>query len=272
MTTNNATKAKTVLLKPIRPSAAIAQQYESALQKQVEAMHKSVIYWIKAQYRANSPEFASDASIQDMSPTNALNLQIARLRIRWEKAFKTGAKELASWFSQKAMDRSQEQLKRTLKDAGFSVQFKLTANARNAFNAVVADNVGLIKSIPEQYLNNVQGAVMRSVSTGRDLKSLASEVEKQYGLTKRRAAFIAIDQNNKATAVINKVRQQELGITKAVWKHSHAGKHPRVSHLAYDGKEYDIEKGAYIDGKYIWPGTEPRCRCTSQSVIKGFIL
>lgn len=220
MTKKHSAKQKTILLRSVRPSAGIAQLYEDALQKQVKAMHRSVMYWIKAQYRANTPTLAEDASIDDGDATQAMSKQINALQRRWQKNFRDGAKELAAWFSKKAMDRSQSELRKILKDAGFTVQFKLTDSAREAFNAVVAENVALIKSIPEQYLTQVQGAVMRSVSTGRDLQSIASEIEKQYGVTKRRAAFIAIDQNNKATAVINRVRQKELGITTAIWKHS----------------------------------------------------
>jgi uncharacterized protein with gpF-like domain len=66
------------------------------------------------------------------------------------------------------------------------------------------------------------------------------------------------------------VRQKELGITKAIWVHSGGGKHPRPEHVAFSGKEYDVEKGAYLEGKWTWPGFEINCRCTSRSVIPGF--
>ena len=88
--------------------------------------------------------------------------------------------------------------------------------------------------------------------------------------SERRAAFIARDQTNKAKAAIEKARWQELGITEAIWMHSHAGKEPRPSHVAANGKRLNVNKGMYLDGKWVQPGEEINCRCTSRAVIKGF--
>lgn len=274
MTMKSPLRQKTTTLKPVRPNAGIAQAYESALLSRLDLMHKSILYWIKAQWKANTPVLASDeryGSIYEGSAANALNLQIARLTRRWKRNFDQGAKELATWFGTKACNRSQAEMKRILKDAGFSVEFKFTPAARDAYAAVINENVGLIRNIPEQYLADIQGAVMRSVAAGRDLGSLTKELEARYGMTRRRAATIARDQNGKATAVIERVRQIELGITTAVWKHSRGGKHPRASHLAFDGKEYDVIKGAHIDDEWIFPGQKINCRCVSMSKISGFI-
>jgi putative phage head protein len=41
-------------------------------------------------------------------------------------------------------------------------------------------------------------------------------LRKDYGISERRAAFIARDQTNKAKAAIEKARRQELGITEAI--------------------------------------------------------
>jgi len=111
---------------------------------------------------------------------------------------------------------------------------------------------------------------MRSVQTGRDLGTLAQELETRYGTTKRRAAFIAQSQNNIATATMIRTRQAELGITQAVWLHSAGGRVPRPEHVAASGKTYDVAKGMFLEGKWTWPGVEPRCRCVSKSVITGF--
>lgn len=141
---------------------------------------------------------------------------------------------------------------------------------RDALEATVAENVSLIKSIGSQYLTAIEGHVMRSVTTGRDLAPLARRLELQYGVTRRRAALIARDQNNKATAVITRERQNELGI-KAIWLHSAGGKEPRPTHVANSGKVYDPKEGWFDPdvGEHIWPGTLINCRCVSKSVIPG---
>ncbi|ELZ1101181.1 TPA: phage head morphogenesis protein, partial [Escherichia coli] len=86
---------------------------------------------------------------------------------------------------------------------------------------------------------------------------------------RRRAETIARDQNNKATAVIQSERQKKLGITKGIWRHSHAGKQPRPSHVKADGKEFDLDKGLYLDGEWVLPGEAINCRCTWSPVIPG---
>jgi SPP1 gp7 family putative phage head morphogenesis protein len=165
-------------------------------------------------------------------------------------------------------------LDKILKDAGIAVEFKMTRAMKDAFDATVFENVSLIKSIPEQYHRQIEGTVMRSVSAGRDLSILAKDLQARYGITKRRAAFIARSQNNLATATMTKVRQLDCGITEAIWLHSHGGREPRPTHVKNSGKKYNIETGWFDDDpkvrRYIWPGTLPNCRCTSRSVVKGF--
>lgn len=270
---------KDIVLKPVRANAGIEAQYQKQLQKWVDAMHKSLAYWITAQYRANPPpSLAQDAgmeSFRDGSPANAMRRAVHRMSRRWLKAFDKGSEELARHFVDKAASTTDLQLRTILKNAGFTVQFKTTADVNNAMQAAIGENVGLIRSIAQQHLGEVEGLVMRSMQQGRNLGQLTEDLANRYEITKRRAAFIAKDQANKMTAVINRTRQNELGITQARWKHSGAGKHPRLSHLAAGrdesgkGKLYDVSKGCLIDGEYIWPGQLPNCRCTSQSVIPG---
>jgi SPP1 gp7 family putative phage head morphogenesis protein len=112
---------------------------------------------------------------------------------------------------------------------------------------------------------------MRSVQSGRDLQQLARDLQREFGVTKRRAALIARDQNNKATAVFTRTRQLELGMTRAVWMHSHGGKEPRKTHLKMDGRGYDTRRGMWdpAESKYIFPGELINCRCVSKTIVPG---
>jgi hypothetical protein len=207
------------------------------------------------------------------SPARHLKAAFAKLRRRWEDKFDEASLKLARWFAQSAATRSDERLRRILRDGGLSVRFTPTKAMRDVMEGTVQANVALIRSIPEQYLTQVEGAVMRSVQTGRDLHSLSSDLRHELGVTKRRAAFIALDQNNKATSAMTRARQEELGL-KAVWVHSHAGKEPRPTHLANDGQPYDPAAGWFDPDpkvrRRIWPGELINCRCFSRSVIPGF--
>lgn len=267
------------MLRPVRANAGVEAAYNKQLQRWIEMMHRSLIYFIQAQYRANPPpSLAQDAgweSFRDGSPANAMRRAMHRMSRRWMKAFDKGAEDLAKYFVDKAAGATDVQLKDVLKRAGFTVEFRATYAVNNAMQAAIGENVGLIRSIAQQHLTEVEGLVMRSMQRGRDLGDLTQELTQRYDITKRRASFIARDQTNKMTAVINRTRQQELGITQARWRHSHGGKQPRKSHVEASqadsgkGKIYDIEKGCLIDGEYIWPGELPNCRCTAQSIIPG---
>lgn len=205
------------------------------------------------------------------TPAQELDQVVADLGIKWAAKIDATAPKLARWFATSAHNRSEAGLKKILSDGGMSVPFDMTPAMRDIFNATVAENVGLIKSIGSQYHTEVQGMVMRSVAAGRDLGMLTDEMTERYGITRRRAARIALDQNNKSTSAMVRVRQSDLGIM-AVWLHSAGGKEPRPTHVANSGKPYDPKTG-WLDpavNRYIWPGTEINCRCVSKSVIKGF--
>lgn len=264
--------AKPKTLKPVRPNVGIQAAYQRRLDRLVDAMHRSLIYWLAAAYRAKPPELAQDDDGPAAGKSSAMHLrdQMRTLGARWQRQFDQAAPELAKYFATEVMERTDAALATILRDGGISVRFQMTAAANDAFQATIGENIALIKSISSQHLTQVQGEVMRSVQTGRDLGPLAKRLEEQYGVTKKRAAFIARSQNNIATATITRVRQEQLGITKAIWVHSSAGKHPRPEHVAADGKEYDVSKGMFLEGVWTWPGREPNCRCISRPIIEGF--
>ncbi len=252
-------------LRAVRPSAAVRAGYEKRLDREIAMMQRSLVYWLKARYRRELPRMALDAS-----PARELRDAIRKLSRRWQVKFDELAPKLAEHFARASMFRVDGELERMLRDHGFTVRFRMSRGMRNAYQATIEENVTLIKSIAAQHLKNVEGAVMRSVSTGRDLGTLSKELEETYGVTRRRAASIARSQNNMATATLTRTRQIEMGVTKAKWLHSAGGQKPRPEHVAFSGKTYDIAKGAYLEGKRTWPGKEINCRCVSVPIIPGF--
>jgi SPP1 gp7 family putative phage head morphogenesis protein len=260
-------KPKDRVLRPVRPNAGIELAYRKKLVSLIDEMANSISYWLKAAYRQNEPVIA-----QDELPSDVLRNAIRKLARRWTDKFDEAAQELAKYFAQDVSSRSDATLRRILKDAGISVEWKMTRAMRDILHATVAENVSLIKSIPQRYLASVESIVMRGVQTGRDLEQIAKDLQEQHGVTKRRAALIARDQSNKATASLTRARQLEIGLTEAVWVHSKAGKTFRHSHVEMDGKRYDIRQGMWDEdeGEWVLPGQLIGCRCFARSVIPGF--
>lgn len=257
---------KPIRLPAIRPNPGLQIKYQAQLDRMIEAMQRDVVRSVRRQWRVNAPEMAGDES-----PAAGLRRMMGRLAREWSSRFSDFATSWSRKFTAEAAAGADRSFSAALRKAGFTVKFQMTAAANDVMQATIGEQVGLIKSIPQQYLLDVQGDVMRSVQTGRDLAGLTADLERNYGVTRRRAAFIARDQNNKATATITRVRQQELGITHATWLHSAGGKQPRPTHVTQSGKPYVIAEG-WLDpaiNKRIWPGTEINCRCVPRSIIPG---
>jgi uncharacterized protein with gpF-like domain len=256
------------ILRPVHPNAGLTAAYRKKLDALIQEMEASVSYWLESAYRNNAP------LAQDELPASALRAAIRKLTARWQRRFNQAAPKLADYFATAVEKRSSAALKSILKEAGFTVDFVMTPAQRDIIGATVNQNVQLIRSIPAQFLGQVEQSVMRSVQTGRDLGALTKELHEHYGVTKRRAANIARSQNNLATAAMTRSRQQEVGIDTAVWMHSGGGKHPRPTHLkaGQEKQRYKVSEG-WLDpavGKRVWPGELPGCRCVSRAVVKGF--
>jgi hypothetical protein len=255
---------------PIHPNAGNAAMYRKRMEALIEEMHRSLVWWLCARWKEKPPVLAADES-----PAAGLRRTMDQLSSRWTSRFDDIAPTFAEYFAKRVADRATKKLEESLDQAGMTVQFKLTPAMRDALSATIGENVGLIKSIAAEHLSAVQGAVMRSITTGRDLSDLTKELAERYQLTKKRAAFIARDQNNKATATIARIRQQEAGIKQVRWLHSGGGRHPRPEHVAFaagrlGGPFYDPAQGAFLEGRWTWPGLEVNCRCVPRPVIEGF--
>lgn len=257
-------------LRSVHPNQGVEAEFRRRLFAIIDEMHDSITYWVTARYRNNEPSVLM--SMDAKTPSVVLRLTINQLRKRWLKKFDDLSSGLADYYAQDIKDRTDAQMKSMLKKAGMSVKFNMTPAMKDIFKATVQANVSLIKSIPQEYLKNVEGMVMRSVQTGRDLGQLSKDLRKQFGVSKRKAELISRDQNNKATSAFQRARQIELGIEEAIWMHSSAGKVPRPTHVAMNGKKYDVKKGMWDPAvkEYILPGQLINCRCTSRSVIAGF--
>lgn len=257
-----------VVLRPIHPSAGLEDWYRRRLQKLIRAMAKSMLVHLRAAYR--SADFALDASADG---TVTMRRALEDWAPRWATKFDDIAGKVSRVFAVKSGADLDGRMMRALKQSGFAIRFKPTRAMRQAYKAVVAENVNLIRSIPEQFLKDVRTTVWQSVMNGRDLSGLTQHIQKNYGVAYRRAQLIARDQNNKAKAVFERARRQELGITEAVWVHSGGGKEPRPEHLRWgrDKKRFEVKKGIWseVDKQYVWPGTAVNCRCTSRAVVPG---
>jgi uncharacterized protein with gpF-like domain len=261
---------KPVTVRAIHASAAVHAWYFAELDKRVSEMNAQVTRYVLAAYGQTEPsEMAHDAP---RNPSLLLRAALRKWGGLWVSKFDGLSLELGKKFANRSFSITQTQMRAALKDAGFTVKFAPTPGAAAAYHAVVAEQVNLIKSIPQQYLKDVESKVWGSVMKGADMHALSVDLRKTYGITRDRAAIIARDQNNKAKAIIERTRRQELGITHAIWQHSAGGRVPRATHVAMSGKAYPLAHGMWDadEGAYVLPGELINCRCTSKAIIPAF--
>jgi uncharacterized protein with gpF-like domain len=260
----SAIESPPVVLKAIHPSAGLEALYRRKLQDLLERMTADLMRRLKRVYRP-----AADQIGMDDDPVVALRTVMRMWGKIWVKRFDRASVDIAEMFAKRSQSNLDIAFRKRLKEAGFTVRFQPTERMVSTYRAVLAEQVGLIKSIPQQYLKDVEGAVWRSTMQGGNLHDLSTELREKYGVSYRRAALISNDQLAKAKAVFENARRQELGITTAIWKHSHAGKKPRPSHVAMNGKEFEIAKGMWDSNEQEWvqPGQLVSCRCSSRSVL-----
>lgn len=246
------------------PSAAIESWYRGKLDAMVAEMNNSVTYWIRASYRKRESEFAMDAS-----PAADLALEMRKLSTRWRVNFNEFAYELSKQFGMRMNAYTANTIQQLFKKKGYAVRMRASKELVNVLTSLRAQQVSMIKSIPEQYLNQVDGIIQRGITQGRDLGYITEELEKRYAITRRRASTIARDQTNKATESLSRERAKSMGATQGRWKHRGGSNHPRKTHLEMHNVIFDLNKGIEDTavGRYILPAQEPECKCTFEIVI-----
>jgi hypothetical protein len=265
-------------LAPIFPNSGIEARYRKAMQAAIAEMAKSYAWWLRAELRG----IAMDAE-QPIKGSGehwfARNVKIImdKLARQWQDKFDALSEEIARIFVNGVTQHTDKAMIAAMDKAGFSFKFQMTDQVKKAAQLSFQGNVGLIKTIPAEFHQAIEGDVWRMVQSGFNTKQLTDAIEQRYHKSHWRASFIARDQTSKVKAIIERERQRELGITEAIWIHSHGGKEPRPSHVkaGRDKLRFDINKGAYLEGnggKYEWllPGQALNCRCVSKSIIKEF--
>ena len=142
-------------------------------------------------------------------------------------------------------------------------------------NAVINENLTLIKSIPQEVLKDMQVALSQGIISGNQ-KELIKNLKRIKGVNKDRAVFIARDQVHKAVESFKQVQNTALGIEYYEWLtaddervSSGIGGHAQNNHriFKYGSNEAIISHSAKRGFYYGKPGDRPNCRCIAVGVI-----
>jgi len=126
-------------------------------------------------------------------------------------------------------------------------------------------NVSLIKNLSDDTVKRVEQAVLDNLISGNSSETLRKTLVEAFGISDRRAKFIASDQMAKMNADMNEYRHRQAGITEYDWSTSR-DERVRPRHRALEGKRYRYGEPTGAEGG-VGPGKAPRCRCIARAVI-----
>ncbi len=131
----------------------------------------------------------------------------------------------------------------------------------------VSANVDLIKTVPKDSLGSLKEKVYSDYMNGRSTTNIVKELQRQYGLDKRRARLIARDQTAKLNANITQSQQREAGVSKYKWS-TVGDARVRDSHDDLNGKIFSWDDPPETDGgRRCHPGEDYQCRCCAIPVF-----
>lgn len=130
-----------------------------------------------------------------------------------------------------------------------------------------AENVALIKSIPEEYFSRVEKTVLRAARTGERAEDVAAQLQKDYDVSESRAQLIARDQIGKFYADLQEARQRDLGVDAYIWR-TMQDERVRDTHEAHEGKRYLWSQPPAGTGH---PGEDYQCRCYAEPDLSAVL-
>jgi SPP1 gp7 family putative phage head morphogenesis protein len=137
----------------------------------------------------------------------------------------------------------------------------------------VAENVSLIKSVPEEIAARLEKTVTRGVSSGLRWRDIAEDVQADFDVGRQRAHVIARDQVGKFYGQVSQTRQKDLGATEYIWRTARDGRvrgnptgnfpKAKYSHWDREGVRFRWDEPP-PDGH---PGQPILCRCYPEPVL-----
>lgn len=244
--------------KPIRPSRKLELDYTRALLDIVDDMHaetvKALMPLIKQPSIGDGKRIVNDGLFSDFK--SAFSKTANTVKAKVSGIAETLAKTVVSKQGQQSDSQLSDMI---LRQTGIDFSGLMSDEALgDAVDEAVSANIALINSIPQQYLDRVEQAVMASLQAGTLNATLADDLLKIEGITKNRAKLIARDQLGKINSRLSQLRQQSLGITHYYWSTS-LDERVRDKHRRWEGDLIAWDNPP-PDGH---PGQAIQCRCTA---------
>jgi SPP1 gp7 family putative phage head morphogenesis protein len=251
------TRQPELVLAEIRPSVGLERDLRTIYARVVRRWGAETLERIMPAYRATLAEGVRDTPANVESAVDDSGAALTRLLLSLGPALEDWVVRVEQWHRGRFVQ--------LFTPTGVRLDTLLgRGDVAPTLEAVLRENVGLIRSLSEQMRNGVSGAVFRGLQNRSTAVAVGREIRKVTGIARARAELIAADQLQKLTGRLDQERQQQLGINEFQWAHSRK-LHPREHHKARDGKRF---KWNGVVARTDPPGRAIRCGCKARAVVK----
>lgn len=263
---------------PIKSPKSLEVAYIRALNELGRQLVNSVKAELLPVLKRNQEEYIIDSAART---TDDIGNQLDSIFIRLNRQHAGATIELfarakAHEVLTKVKRQNQERFAKSFKSAmGVDVQAMIESEALTDFTTQsIAKNVQLIKSLPSEYLKDIETIVRNGVINGTRYSEIAKQITASSGSANAKLAgrikTVARNEIQTFNSQLSLRRTTSLGIKKGIFRTSQ-DENVRKCHAELNNKEFDLKKGAWSPtcGKYIQPGiTDINCRCSFSPVFE----
>lgn len=260
-------RRRRAVLRPIEPGRRAEREYLDALLDMVAQIEAEVAREVIPRFEA---ERMSLRHVVDRLEGKATGERFSTVfeALRRFKDRLTGAVEgLVSRIFRAEAERHTERFTASVRDAlGIDVgQLIQAEDLTDALSLAALRNAALIRDVGEQVTNRVARATLDALAQGRTVAQYREELQREFGFARNRAQLIARNEIGSLNAQMNRMRQEQAGVTRYRWSSSR-DERVRPLHAQLDGTEHEWGKpGPAENGGH--PGEPINCRCTARAVI-----
>lgn len=243
-------------------------RYQRELNKMGRALIKAIKVEVLPFLKANQSSFVIDG-IGDQ-----LDIIFQRLNFQFTGAIAASfAKSTASQMVLKTARSNKDRFDKSVRLAtGVDLGSVISTEGLEDFVSLsISKNVSLIKSIPEEYLKQIEVIVNNGVVNGTKFNAIAKEIaSKTNRKLSSRIKTIARNEVQTINSQLTLRRSDNLGIKRGIFLTSE-DERVRPCHDELNRVEFELKKGAWSKscGRFIQPGiTDINCRCSYSPIIE----
>lgn len=178
--------------------------------------------------------------------------------------------------ARKTIDSLEEGFKGAAKE--LEVNPELDARSREHLAEEYSDNLKLyIQKFADEQIFTLREAVEENAKEGYRFDKLIPKIKQRYGVSVRKAKFLARNETSIFMSKYHEQRYAEAGVTEYIWSTSHdsrvrpaLGTHGSDNHRVLDGRTFRFSNPPVVDpakGRKANPGQDYNCRCVAIPIV-----